>query len=368
MKAVALDLDGFTGGGQTAIGDLADAVRRGARGGQAGGRLRRRLYRRQLPARLGGVGNLAQSARRGADRRARADRTFITRACSTSSASPPTSIASAPTSRRSSRSSATTCRPRRSRITWRSTRRRSKAGGRASSRRGPRPMSTCSSSDMNGAVAAAGGDMAKAALAGGLVDKIGDRPRFEARLAELGGDDEADGDVGFARIKLASYVADVVDAEAERADRRRHHRRHDRRRQGRAREPPAATRSPRRSRTAVRDKGIKALVVRVDSPGGSVLASERIRQALLDAKAKRIPVVVSMGSVAASGGYWVSTPGRLHLRRALDHHRLDRRVRRHPELPGHAAEARDRRRRGEDDAAVGRARSASRAPRPKPTS
>ena len=58
----------------------------------------------------------------------------------------------------------------------------------------------------------------------------------------------------------------------------------------------------------VRDKGIKALVVRVDSPGGSVLASERIRQALLDAKAKKIPVVVSMGSVAASGGYWVATP------------------------------------------------------------
>jgi protease-4 len=57
------------------------------------------------------------------------------------------------------------------------------------------------------------------------------------------------------------------------------------------------------------DKGIKALVVRVDSPGGSVLASERIRQALLQAKAKKIPVVVSMGSVAASGGYWVSTPG-----------------------------------------------------------
>jgi protease-4 len=59
----------------------------------------------------------------------------------------------------------------------------------------------------------------------------------------------------------------------------------------------------------VRNKGIKALVVRVDSPGGSVLASERIRQALLEAKAKRIPIVVSMGSVAASGGYWVSTPG-----------------------------------------------------------
>ena len=48
--------------------------------------------------------------------------------------------------------------------------------------------------------------------------------------------------------------------------------------------------------------------MRVDSPGGSVLASERIRQALLEAKEHKIPVVVSMGSVAASGGYWVSTP------------------------------------------------------------
>jgi protease-4 len=49
--------------------------------------------------------------------------------------------------------------------------------------------------------------------------------------------------------------------------------------------------------------------VQIDgSPGGSVLASERIRQALLEAKAKKIPIVVSMGSVAASGGYWVSTP------------------------------------------------------------
>ena len=55
-------------------------------------------------------------------------------------------------------------------------------------------------------------------------------------------------------------------------------------------------------------KNLKALIVRVDSPGGSVLASERIRQAILEAKRRKLPVVVSMGSVAASGGYWVSTP------------------------------------------------------------
>jgi protease-4 len=54
---------------------------------------------------------------------------------------------------------------------------------------------------------------------------------------------------------------------------------------------------------------IKALVVRVDSPGGSVTASERIRRAILSARARGIPVVISMGSVAASGGYWISTAG-----------------------------------------------------------
>src|SRR3546814_14085504 len=53
---------------------------------------------------------------------------------------------------------------------------------------------------------------------------------------------------------------------------------------------------------------IKALVLRVDSPGGSVLASKEIRQALLAVKAKKLPIVVSMANVAASGGYLVSTP------------------------------------------------------------
>jgi protease-4 len=53
---------------------------------------------------------------------------------------------------------------------------------------------------------------------------------------------------------------------------------------------------------------LKGLVVRVDSPGGSVLASEEIRRAILRHKAKGIPIAVSMANVAASGGYWVSTP------------------------------------------------------------
>jgi len=59
---------------------------------------------------------------------------------------------------------------------------------------------------------------------------------------------------------------------------------------------------------ALDNKKLKALVVRVDSPGGSVMASEKIRLAIVAAKAKKIPVVVSMANLAASGGYWISLP------------------------------------------------------------
>ncbi len=53
---------------------------------------------------------------------------------------------------------------------------------------------------------------------------------------------------------------------------------------------------------------IKAIVLRVNSPGGSVTASEVIREELAAAKAAGKPVIVSMGGLAASGGYWISTP------------------------------------------------------------
>jgi protease IV len=159
--------------------------------------------------------------------------------------------------------------------------------------------------NMNGAVAAAGGDMAKAAVAAGLVDRVGDREAFEARLAQLGGQSREPN--GYDRIRLGSYIADKVP--------------------GRPKGPigvvtvagmivdgkggggnAGGDTIAKLIEDGVRSKGIKALVVRVDSPGGSVLASERIRQALLQAKRAGIPVVVSMGNVAASGGYWVSTP------------------------------------------------------------
>ncbi|KDX48598.1 signal peptide peptidase SppA [Escherichia coli] len=61
-------------------------------------------------------------------------------------------------------------------------------------------------------------------------------------------------------------------------------------------------------RDARLDPKVKAIVLRVNSPGGSVTASEVIRAELAAARAAGKPVVVSMGGMAASGGYWISTP------------------------------------------------------------
>ncbi|EBJ1004983.1 signal peptide peptidase SppA [Salmonella enterica] len=61
-------------------------------------------------------------------------------------------------------------------------------------------------------------------------------------------------------------------------------------------------------RDARLDPKVKAIVLRVNSPGGSVNASEVIRAELAAVKAAGKPVVVSMGGMAASGGYWITTP------------------------------------------------------------
>jgi len=60
-------------------------------------------------------------------------------------------------------------------------------------------------------------------------------------------------------------------------------------------------------RQARQDDTIRAVVLRIDSPGGSALASDAIRRELELTKLAGRPVVVSMGSVAASGGYWIAT-------------------------------------------------------------
>ncbi|WP_420381526.1 signal peptide peptidase SppA [Novosphingobium sp.] len=152
---------------------------------------------------------------------------------------------------------------------------------------------------------ASGDDAAKAAQSAGLVDKIGDKPMFEKRVAELVGADKTD---GYKMTRLGAYLADignptpgkaiaVVTVAGDIVD-------------GKA--GPGAAGGDRIA--ALIDKAsdsgnYSALVVRVNSPGGSVTGAERIRAAIARFKAKGLPIAVSMGSLAASGGYWVSTPG-----------------------------------------------------------
>ena len=156
-------------------------------------------------------------------------------------------------------------------------------------------------------VTAAKGDMAAMNLSLGLVDKLGDRTAFDARVAEIAGAGTGKQAGSFAGIAMKDWLAahplptggqiGVVTVAGEIVD-------------GKA---PSGTAGGETIAGLIRDglakKDLKALVVRVDSPGGSVLASEEIRQAVLATKAKGLPVVISMAGLAASGGYWVSTAG-----------------------------------------------------------
>lgn len=156
-------------------------------------------------------------------------------------------------------------------------------------------------------IKASGGDAAKAALAAGLVDRIGDEIGFGKRVAELVGEDPRSKLPGtFAHTGLKTWLAanpakqpgkpiGVITIAGEIVD-------------GDAGPGQAGGDRITRLLDEAQEKELAALVVRVDSPGGSVFASEQIRGAINRHKAKSIPIVVSMGNVAASGGYWVSTP------------------------------------------------------------
>jgi protease-4 len=154
----------------------------------------------------------------------------------------------------------------------------------------------------------AGGDVAKAALQAGLVDRIGDRTEFGKRMAAIVGARDSDVPGSFRTVGLDAWMnneteedkdgeigiltiaGDIVDGKA-------------------ASGSAGGDTVSAALLEGLRDGGVKALVVRIDSPGGSATASEQIRRAIVAAKAKGIPVVVSMGSVAASGGYWIATAG-----------------------------------------------------------
>src|SRR5216683_1854010 len=70
----------------------------------------------------------------------------------------------------------------------------------------------------------------------------------------------------------------------------------------------AANEISRAFRAALRDPAVRAILFRIDSPGGSVVASESIWRDVVFARERGKPVVVSMGDVAGSGGYYVAAP------------------------------------------------------------
>jgi protease IV len=162
-------------------------------------------------------------------------------------------------------------------------------------------------SDPAGAVEGAKGNLAQLAMSNKLVDTLGDRIAFGKFVATKVGTDEKKTTGGFSATPMDALLANygpptagkqigvvtiagtIVDGEAG----------------------PGTAAGDTISGLiydALDTKDLKALVVRVDSPGGSVTASEKIRLAIEAAKAKKIPVIVSMANLAASGGYWVSMP------------------------------------------------------------
>jgi protease-4 len=171
----------------------------------------------------------------------------------------------------------------------------------------PKANIALATSDPVAWIKASGGDAARAAVAAGLVDRMGDEVAFGQRVAQLVGPNFADSAPGqFAHTTLKTWLAANRPAETGRAigvvtvagaivD-------------GEAGPGTAGGERIAKLLDEAQKKNLAALVVRVDSPGGSITASEQIRKAILRMKARRIPVVVSMANLAASGGYWVSTP------------------------------------------------------------
>ncbi len=158
-------------------------------------------------------------------------------------------------------------------------------------------------------VPAANGDAAKVALAQNLVTGLKSGIEVEKRLTELVGAND-DGD-SFSQVSTTDYLrvvhsdkklilgkqkVGVIVAAGEILD---------------GDQPPGTIGGDsmaRLIRDAREDKDVKAVVLRVDSPGGSVFASEEIYRELVALKAAGKPLVVSMGGYAASGGYYIAAP------------------------------------------------------------
>ncbi|MEM1397479.1 MAG: signal peptide peptidase SppA, partial [Pseudomonadota bacterium] len=163
--------------------------------------------------------------------------------------------------------------------------------------------------DFNAELSNAKGDLAEAAQNAGFIDQIGSREDMRATLVEMfGSGDEDDSDFKNVTYKkyltalgekettdapdvgIVTVAGTIVDGEAD------------------AGEAAGGDSVASLLKKARKDDNVKAVVLRVDSPGGSSFASEIIRDELIAIKDAGKPVVVSMGSLAASGGYWVSAP------------------------------------------------------------
>ena len=154
-----------------------------------------------------------------------------------------------------------------------------------------------------GSLQALQGDTARLALEGRLVDGLKTRDELRAMLIERGAEDPKA--KTFRQIGWREYLSrqkpaasgpaiGVVVAEGE---------------IGEGEEPPGrigGRSTAELIRKARNDDEVKAVVLRVNSPGGSALGSELIRRELELTRAAGKPVVVSMGDVAASGGYWIA--------------------------------------------------------------
>jgi protease-4 len=153
------------------------------------------------------------------------------------------------------------------------------------------------------ALPAAGGDTARLALQAGLVDALKTRDEMRALFVERGAEDKKG--KTFRQVALGAYLArveprdegDVVAVVVAQGA------------IGNGRAPSGRIGGLSTSeliRKAREDDEVKAIVLRVNSPGGSAFGSELIRRELELARQAGKPVVVSMGDVAASGGYWIA--------------------------------------------------------------
>ena len=157
-------------------------------------------------------------------------------------------------------------------------------------------------------LAASDNDLAETMLAAGWVDVLADHAQMEDALAEWVGVTDED---GYAEVvSLDRYVEDVKMSRSLREENLPLI----------AIIPVEGTLMPGDSEegmagsdtingyidTALEAENLAAIVLRVNSPGGSVFASDLIRRKLLEVADADIPIVVSMGTVAASGGYWIA--------------------------------------------------------------